>query len=286
MIGEQDQFDDPGLKAALKRTVGRETAPAGLRERVLRAMAEEGAKGSGVSGEGSGKAETASPIRLAGGGGEESRRRWYIGRSAGFRYAAAAIVLLAVGVGVWEWGPWRAKQNTTYVFKLRPQLLDAMVEAHDAEVASADHTTAGVPQNNFTAMAERLKQDVGHSVLAADLGKDGWKFEGASEDTIAGQKASHLLFARGKDTLSLVSLPGSLVTAANEGAWYQHGWKGHAVVGFKKSGGLHCLIATSPDREIKPEELAALLHSIEGDVKAEGPRHVGEVLAMLMPTGD
>ena len=39
MASEPTNFNDPGLKAALRRTLGAERAPAGLRNRVNAALA-------------------------------------------------------------------------------------------------------------------------------------------------------------------------------------------------------------------------------------------------------
>src|SRR6476620_1363240 len=71
-------FDDPNLKAALKRTLGNETAPAGLRERVLYALDES---------------ESAS------------RKAWFTFRGQqkfGIVAVAAAVILLVVGYSVYH----------------------------------------------------------------------------------------------------------------------------------------------------------------------------------------
>src|SRR5262245_42533676 len=102
MRQDETQFDDPELKAMLKRALGSEVAPAGLRQRITKAIEARERQQQAV------------------------RLRW---QKPVFRIAAAAVLLLGLGLAY------------TLIFskeRAAPQwFAAAMVKTHDESPADA-----------------------------------------------------------------------------------------------------------------------------------------------------
>src|SRR5688572_884517 len=89
MTPQRTKFDEPVLKAAVRRAWGRETAPVGLRQRVARLLAGEPDEATDeISDE-----STPDVIRVA---------PSYWRRTIGFGAAAAAVLVLGVGLIVFK----------------------------------------------------------------------------------------------------------------------------------------------------------------------------------------
>ncbi len=171
MQEERNEFQDPSLKAALKRAIGGEVAPESLRQRILQAARAE-------------------PEALV-------VPMW---RHPAFRIAAAFLLAL---IGVYTVMDLGSPKATV------PQaMLVGMATRHDrCDAGEHDHHQRGVPQDDFHLMGQSLAARLKISVLAADLRSEGWTFRGAATCPVNGVPAAHLLFGQAHESLSLFSIP-------------------------------------------------------------------------------
>jgi hypothetical protein len=210
MDNPQAQFDDPDLKAILKRAVGAETAPPGLRHKVLAAI--------------------------------ESERRLQQRVRSGWQrplmgLAAAAVLLLGFGLTF-----------TLLLGKERaaPQwFAQAMVKTHDEYPGYA--LPQGVSGEDYPAISKALSDQLGYPVLAKPLG-DGWTFQGARLCEVGPHKAAQLVYSKGDQTVSLFSVSTKALYYAEDtkdGLRYSQMEQGHAISGFVRGNAVHCLVASS-----------------------------------------
>jgi hypothetical protein len=168
-----DPSDDPALRGALRRALGIESAPAGLRERVL--------------------AMTAKPAPTG------------FRRSLGYRLAVAAVLVL--GFGGLGYQIWQMNRGPDYV--VSDALYQNMIDAHNGRMAQA----AGGDKISNVAEAAKLVSDIQRPVFAADLTRDGWTFQGGSVRNVGNDRAAQLFFTKGKAAVSVFSLPASAAGA-------------------------------------------------------------------------
>lgn len=229
-------FDDPELKAALKRGLASEVAPAGLRARVERAMA----------------AEAASPppktLRPVGG--------WRNNPLVGL--AAAAMIILSIGL------------IYTNIMKDRdgprglPQAMAIdMAAAHDRALANAALHDVAAPKGDLNAIRKELSGKLGHPVLVASLGND-WEFQGARVASVGTTDAAQLIFKNKKnaDTVSVFSVPGQAYYATEEGMEYEQDVDGHPLAGFVRKGIVHCIVG-SKGSKLDEDDLAELRDDVQ-----------------------
>jgi hypothetical protein len=224
-------FDDPELKAALRRVMGRESVPAGLRERIAAMAGDE-----------------APPIRV----------NWL--QSWVYKLAVAAV--LVVGFGGLAYQVWKMNRPPTYdpALAISDSLYEDMLKAHHAGAAATGVTTL--------AQAEDLKKEIDRPVLVADLTRDGWTFDGASVRKVGDFSAAQLKFSKGKASISVFSLPSAAASGAQYGAEYDKVFNGSPIAGFLKGPGLYCIVGSSPDGSLSIDEVKRLLSEHKGDLKA------------------
>lgn len=256
---EPDVFDDPALKRAIQRVCGKETAPAELRNRITRSLRESSAGGP-----------ASIPITQ--------------GRtSASFlwsrRYAlAAAVVLGIVGLG--------------FVLVLRQKdtaplgvaLASALVERHDGCVQGGEHALPSIPQGDFHAMASAYQQQLGRNVIAEPVG-DGWKLRGAAICPVLNDRSGHLVFDRGQQTLSLISLPASIASGLKPHETFSFNRSDHALAGFSEGGGFYCIVEHRPGGTVALSDLEGLRGRLQQEIRlANAARRPisQDVLAALM----
>jgi hypothetical protein len=109
------------------------------------------------------------------------------------------------------------------------------------------------------AAAKDLSKALGRPVFAADLTRDGWTFQGGAVRDVASFKAAQLFFAKGKATLSVLSLPASAATTAKDGSTYDIIFQGTPIAGFVKQGGLFCIVGQSEDGSLTVDDVKTLL---------------------------
>ena len=261
MSEPRDQFDDPALKQAVRRAFADEgeTAPAALRQRVEALFAA----GAVAAAAGSGRAR-AEPIR-------RSDRSWWGRQLTARNGIAAAIALLAVGFMFWQLrsqlGTSSPSSHYNYATtKFPDSFAVAMVAAHENCAKLPDHHL--VPGKDPASVKAQLTAAEGITVAATDLG-DGWQFQGAGICNVGGVKAAHLLFTRGKDTLSMISMPAPRSLAGFSGT-YTEVVQDHPMSGVVSQGGVYCLIASAPDHAVNSHDLELLLERVKVEIGQHG----------------
>lgn len=245
MKHDQPPFDDPPLKDAVKRACGGERCPEGLRQSVL-----------GLTGAGAGS----DPVEI----------EWWR-RPMAWRVAAALVVAL-VGVAIWSSMVPPEDRGGVPTPVAPPVALAPFVERHDACVKdhlTAGHKAADVPQDDFQKMGSALCAKLKVPVLAADLRKDGWAFQGASLCDLKGERAAHLLFTRGKQELSVfttAAAKGQSTCGGGEVNFCSERIRNHEVAAFVKSGGVHCMVGHCADGKLGGDEVRDLLKKHEGEL--------------------
>lgn len=233
-------FDDPGLKAAVGRAWGGETAPPQLRERLLAAAS-------------SGAARSVSAIPLI--------RRLRVPLVG---LAAAAIVVAAV-MPVFHPGPARPSNSNPVASSLiiPSSLADDLVARHDICCSEADHH--GIASDDFAQVRRELREQLGFPVLSASI--PGWNFHGASVCLVGKTKSGHLVFAR-KDGqfVSLFSLPPQLLEAQPTSGDYCEMAQKHPLAGFQTPGGLYFVVGSSPDGSLTLDEVRSMRERLRPDI--------------------
>lgn len=214
MEDDLQEFDDPALKAAIVSAFRHERAPAELRGRMASLLSQE-----------------ANP------------RYWT--RRRILSYALAASVLLYIGGTIYLFLPKREKAVPDW-------FADAMITTHNNCVSLADHhLLANIPDNDLVAERKYLRETLGHPALAAML-DDGWKFKGAGVCQIANVPASHFLFEKDGDTISIFSVTTALLYSNHlqDGEEYSETRNGVQIAGFVYGGAIHCLLGESRTRKL------------------------------------
>jgi hypothetical protein len=224
-----DPADDPALKGALRRALRVESAPAGLRERVV--------------------AMTAKPARTG------------FRRSMGYRLAVAAV--LVIGFGGLGYRIWQMNRNP-YDAKvvLSDALYQNMIDAHNARMGQA----AGGDKISNVAEASSLVSEIKRPVFAADLTRDGWTFQGGSVRNVGNDRAAQLFYTKGKASISVFSLPASAASGAQYAMDYEKVYNGSPIAGFTRSGGLYCIVGSSADGSLQVAEVKRLLTEHRGEL--------------------
>jgi hypothetical protein len=239
MEARESQFDDPALKEALKRAFGHETAPAILRQRVTAAWAAE---------------QRASALR--------ARSAWHNPLS---KLAVAAVLLIGFGVAYF------ILFRSTSV-PIPSYFASSMLSAHDQCAGLGDHhLLQGVAGDDLAAVRQKLRQELGHPVLASSPGPD-WTFAGAGICKVGDTPAAHLLYKRGDDTISIISINARAFSySTQDGMTYEDTVNDHPISGFVKGGAVHCLIGSSKAGKLTLRELNGLRKKLKGSVSMGEP---------------
>jgi len=238
-------FDDPALKMALRRSLGKETAPVSLRDRIKKMAGENSSVSAPES------KPDPKPIPL-------------FRRSPVYRFAVAAVLI--IGFGGLAYQIWQMKQkddayNRGTVFTA--SLYQNMIDTHEARksATSADTITT------LAAVPSLSGQVPAHAVFAADLTKDGWTFQGAAARKVGSDQAAQLFFTKGKSSISVFSLPLSAAPDAKEGESYDTVYNGAAIAGFRSSGGIFCIVGTGEKGPLDLTEVKQLLDEHKGEIR-------------------
>ena len=251
-----ENFDDPALKAAVRRAWGPETAPALLRQRVSQAA----------------HAPALQAYRIG----------WRTRASLGL--AAAAMVLIALGIVFHPWSkaPRPGDSSSSTAIVLPAQLADALISRHEECCHDGDHHMPGlaVDPNDFGQVRRGLENTLGFPVLSAAL-PGSWQFRGGSIcPVIEGQtriKSGHLIFARGEQFVSLLSLPRSVLPSGASGNYSQEVQE-HPLAGFVTPSGFYCLVGSSPGGHLTLSDMCQMRDNLRGQV-AVGADHSRVTLA-------
>jgi hypothetical protein len=262
---DPNSFDDPILREAVRRAWGGETAPSVLRERVA------------AMGIGAAKAPATAVMPAV----VPARRGWAkVLRHPNSVYgmAAAAMVLIgfAIAARLGDDGPRQIGGGTDttaadydYV-PAKPVLaipvLKGVLDQHDS---SRDHLTddkflKDVPPGDFNALRMRLSRELGFKALSAPLVDEegAWTFRGASVCKVDKYPASHLVFERPGETISVFSLPRASCPDARIGLAYHIADADHPLVVFVRSDGVHFVVGSSDQRTLSPEDLRGICNRL------------------------
>ena len=237
-----DQFtEDPALKAARRRALDRESAPAGLRNRIQAMAAQSAAAPEAASAPRSLKMPQRSPL---------------------FRFAVAAV--LVIGFGALGYRIWQMNQGPTYDrgTVLTQALYQAMVDTHAARGAQTTPDTV-----TTLAMAGDLSKSIDRPVFVADLTRDGWTFQGAGVRNVGEHQAAQLYFTKGNQAISVFSLPANAAKNPRQDQEYDKDFNGSPIAGFVHGNGLYCVVGSSSDESLQVAEVKRLLNEHRGEIK-------------------
>jgi hypothetical protein len=261
------EFDDPGFKAAVRRTVGRETAPPSLRARVESLLAAEAASLAAQDGN---DASNGTPTEPAKSSSSSSRGSRWLTRDRAFwrTAAAAACVLIALGFMAYE--------IREVIFPPSPYvggggagpmavpttLVADMARTHDTCSKLPDHHK--IPGNDPVALKDKLTAGAGVTASSISLGAD-WTFKGAGVCKVGEKDAAHLLFARADEYVSIFSL-----AAGEECGYgseeYKELYEKHVVTGFRRGNALYCVVGSSDKRDLGKNAFDPILQKMQESV--------------------
>jgi hypothetical protein len=225
-------FNDPALKAALARSIPKERAPQGLRERIAALTASQASQSAAT--------EDAPPIKLP-----IFRQKW-------FRLAAAAVFAVAAVVTAVMIN---RQSDVVPGYEIANSVYKGMITTHEArknDTATPDTVTT------LASAGQQLSKQLGRGVWAPDLTKDGWTFHGGAVRPMGSTQVAQLYFTKGAESLSVLSLPSSLAKGAKDGSTYETTFSGTPIAGFLKKDGLFCIIRQGA-AEPTTQDLKALL---------------------------
>jgi len=272
----ESEFDDPGFKAAVRRTIGGETAPLSLRARVQTLLATEAASiavhdnARPANGEPAGASTSSAPGRSRG-------SRWLTRDRAFWRtIAAAACVLLAMGWMFYQLretffppSPYAGAPGGGAVTAVPASLVLDMTKTHDTCAKLPDHHK--IPGDDPAALHDKLTAGASVSASTISLGGD-WKFKGAGLCDVGDKKAAHLLFVRADEYVSIFSM-----SAPEEcgygGDSYKDIYEKHLVTGFRQANALYCVVGSADKRELDKNELDPVLEKVKASIASGSLAH-------------
>jgi hypothetical protein len=226
MSEDFESFNDPALRAAVRRAWADERAPAELRQRIA-ALAPRHAAGLSAS-----RQTEPFSLRL---------------RSALYGLAAAAVFVLAVGIVFSELkGGARGPNRAPRAIALPSSSADALFASHDEWVKAPGRRIPQGTTGDLTEAAQELHKRLGFPILAADM--PGWKFEGAAVSKIGNTRSGQLFFdSSDKQFVSVFSLPASFIQGFAPGCDYCQTNGKHSMAGFATPSGFYCVVGSSND---------------------------------------
>lgn len=191
---EQEQFEDPALKAAVCRAWGAECCPEAVRRGVLAAV----------------NPPPTQPVQL--------RRPIVFPFRPVLGLATAALVVIAATLAWQQWpagsttssNPSFAPNNPTQSsVELPASLVSDLTFQHDRCAANLVHRDPDLAQDDPVELARQMQKVLNFPVLTERLPKE-WNFRGAAFCPVGTCKSAHLIYFRvvgPRKTVSVFSLP-------------------------------------------------------------------------------
>jgi hypothetical protein len=226
-----EQFDDPELKACVKKAFGGEFAPISLRKKVAAIQAE---------------LHRADRFKIS-----------FSNYNPIYALTAAAILFLAVGMAfsnylsTQTYTPVAAAPNDGISISIFKAMMTKHDHSADADRIHGDVTTARM----------NLQSSVDQPVLAENIG-EGWTFRSAGVVYLANNPTAQVVFTRGDQTLSIFSMPLMVNEEAYGDGVYESTIADHPVTGFVTSSGVYFLVGSDPTGKLTLTELCALRDKI------------------------
>jgi len=238
-----DNFDDPGLKAAVGRAWGAERCPPALRERLI--------------------AECGGPPSMKIGDEQPKLGR----RLIFYGWMAAALMLIAVGLVFYLHPPAPNDRGLPPVALTLPaSVADELIARHDECCKAEDHHMPGLSRDDFPTIARELRQRLGFPILAARL-PGTWEFRGASICPVGETKSGHLVFDRGNNEfVSIFSLPRQFLSAIPSGKEFSEVELRHPIAGFATGEGFYCIVGSSKTESLSLEQVRSFRDQLRSDI--------------------
>jgi len=220
MNGTLPEFDDPQLKALVRRAGLGGGATPDLRDRIAGLIARE------TQGAPSPRVERRLRLNFT----------WV---------AAAAAILMVVSLGggyLWH-RHHEAEEREEYLAANLPLFKD-MIRAHGAAPDGPEIAAVASPLEDRNGLRKALAEKLGRAVPVPDWRQKGWQLIEAGIGPVGGHAAAELRYQNAGRTILLVSLPASAYSGheGEEPEPYEYTIDGHEVWGFVKDGGLHCAV--------------------------------------------
>jgi hypothetical protein len=250
MIDEPAEFENPAFRTAVRRAMGKEHAPSGLRGRIAMTLAADQAS---IAAAGS-----SSPAASARG-----VLRWRE-LTQPKTLAIAAVTLVAVGFAalqILNFVGWTDPYSPASFAAAGPVSFPdsfalSLVGTHDNCAKAPNHRQ--VAGEDPVALRDRLSQLQGIPVSAI-APADGWQFRGAGVCMVEKTRTVHLLYARGSQALSIFSLP--VPESCHESA-YEQVVSNHPLAGFTNHGALYCVVGSDTGGQFTVDELKPLVAKV------------------------
>jgi hypothetical protein len=252
MTPDPTKFDEPALKAAVRRAWGKEQAPASLRQRIEGVIAQD----------------SSDVIRV-----DPSiwRRRARLAAMS-----AAAVVLIGLGIFMRQM---KEKSETprgpvATAQALPPELGAQLISRHDTCTKAAPknhHFFTAAPKNNYKAISQKMAVELHHPVAAASIGKE-WDFRGASLCPVGETKSAHLIYASGDAFVSVFSLPATSVgESCGDSQMTEIAIDNHPIAGFVQGDAFYCIVASTGGKTpVDLNEIRTLRDRLRESVVARG----------------
>lgn len=227
---ELNNFDDPALKAMLKRAGANHRASDELRARAERIL----------RGEVVGRIDQSSRAR------SQNVRRLFIG------VAAMALVGLIVALVVRELNErHELAEQAQYVADNRP-LIDAMAADH-----ASFHSSSPSSDLDASALAQKLSDELAVKVRVADLADQGFRLQEASLVSLGNARAARITYvdADGK-LISIYTLPFDAFQKVDAGDIYSLKTDHQIVAGRIDEDGVRCIVT---ERAFDPKRAFSIL---------------------------
>jgi len=234
MTQENVPFDDPGLKAAIRRLRGGHTASPELAKQVAAALVAVPDTDIAARADGSpdpDAAEAPTPLRPA---------QWWLRR-----LAVAASVILFVGAVSAFLKVRHDRHEAEEYLEANAGLLREMAAAHVSGMPSGTRVQVLSTPEGSVAVRDRAAGQLARYVPTPDLSESGWALSSAVVAPFGSAAAPAGRFeftAANSRRLTLFSLPSAAFTGAEEGAAYETTVQGCPIAGFVSHGGIHCLV--------------------------------------------
>lgn len=274
---DQAEFDDAAFKSAVRRTIGRDTAPASLRAKVTSLLAAEAAAmaardpSSGAS----------SPVHVPADYGRTRRfGRLVVDGNALRLLGAAACVVLALG-----WLTHQIRQEffpapaiaigEATITAIPASTVLEVLRTHDHCAKLPDHHK--IPGDDPDALRDKLVVDGGIVASTTHLGGD-WTFKGAGLCQVGDKQAAHLLFARADEYVSIFSMYAPAGCGHGTES-YRDVVEKHSVAGFTRGDALYCLVGSQEHGEFTLVELEPMLQKVQASLASGCMSHPAIVAA-------
>ena len=134
----------------------------------------------------------------------------------------------------------RVAEDAEYLAANRP-LFDAMIRA---QRDPARRAAVDLPVDDRDGLRKALAQRLSRPVPVPDWAGKGWRLAAASVGSIADHNCAELRYENGGRAILFVSRPAAAYSGheGEEPEPYRYCVDGHAVAGFVRDGGLHCIV--------------------------------------------